>query len=150
MTISSPAFKNDQLLPSEYTCEGEGVNPALTIEDVPMDTKSLVLIVDDPDAPTGLFTHWVLWNIPPTIHEIETDSTPSGAVEGENSLGEIGYTPPCPPSGIHHYQFTLYALSSSLPYESGTPRDSIEEAMQQYIIDTSQLVGQYEKHALIV
>lgn len=150
MTISSPAFLHDQMLPSEYTCEGEGVNPPLVIADVPSETKSLLLILDDPDAPTGLFTHWVLWNIPPTIHEIEADSIPSGAVEGENSLGEVGYTPPCPPSGTHHYQFTLYALSSSLPYESGTPRDSVEDAMQQYVVDTAQLVGQYEKHELVI
>lgn len=148
MTISSPAFLNDQLIPSAYTCEGEGVNPPLHITNIPPDTSSLALVVEDPDSPTGLFTHWIVWNIPPTTTDIEADSIPSGAVEGENSLGDVGFAPFCPHTGVHHYQFTLYALSSTLPYVEGTPRERIESDLLQYAIDTAQLTGQYEKHEL--
>lgn len=145
MIITSPAFANEQLMPSEFTCEGEGVNPPLNIAEVPPDAKSLMLIVDDPDAPTGLFTHWILWNIPPTVSFIDTDSVPAGAIEGENSLGDVGYTPPCPPTGVHHYVFHLFALSNSLSFKEGTDRVSVEDAMQQYIIDRAEIVGQYKK-----
>lgn len=145
MTISSSAFDNYANIPDVYTCEGEDINPPLTIRDIPPTARSLVLIVDDPDAPGGLFTHWLLWNIPPDTDHIDEDSTPPGAVEGENSSGEIGYMGPCPPSGVHHYRFMLWALSDNLSLDEDSTREEVEAALEQYVLARAEWVGQYQK-----
>src|SRR5438874_13828697 len=116
MTLSSPAFANNGEMPKKYGCSASGgaaVSPPLTIAVVPQEAKSLALIVDDPDAPGGTFTHWVVWNIAPTTTSIAEGLPPAGASEGRSSSGKNGYAAPCPPSGEHHYVFTLYALDAA-------------------------------------
>lgn len=147
MTISSSAFENNGSIPQEYSCEGEGGNPPLEIHNVPPDAKALALIVDDPDAPVGLFTHWVLYNIPPNTTKIDRNSVPPGASFGKNSIGELRWIAPCPPSGMHHYQFQIYALSQPLGIAQGSDRDMVEKAIAQYEVDSAKLVGTYQKHS---
>lgn len=145
MKITSSAFTNYGVIPQQYTCEGEGENPPLEIDNIPPDAKSLVLIVDDPDVPGGLFTHWVLWNITPDTLSIDEGSVPPGALEGENSTGEIGWIAPCPPTGTHHYRFQVFALSKLLSFPEGATRDEVESDMAQFVITRAELVGQYQK-----
>ena len=145
MIIESEIFKNNGEIPAKYTCDGEGTQLTLRIAEVPVDAKSLALIVDDPDAPNGDFVHWVVWNIDPKTSIIENGSLPKSAVEGYTSLNKSGWVPPCPPSGTHHYHFKLSALDTvlSIP-ESGTKADLIS-AMEGHIIDNAELVGLYER-----
>lgn len=151
MTISSPVFNNLGEIPSVYACEGDGINPPLEISDVPTACKSLVLIIDDPDAPNGVFDHWIIWNIDPQTYEIFEDSTPKEANFGLNSGGTTDYVPPCPPEGEHHYRFLLFALKEKLNLPSGADRDQLEEAMNELIIDKALLIGTYtsEKNSVI-
>lgn len=145
MKLESFAFVTNEMIPAEYTCNGADVSPALAIRDVPPGAKSLVLIVDDPDAPAGLWVHWVLWNIAPDIKEIAKGIVPAGAVEGMTSFGRPGYGGPCPPSGTHHYMFKLYALDTTLSLSpSATARD-VEEAMQGSIQAEAILIGLYAR-----
>ncbi|MCL4398074.1 YbhB/YbcL family Raf kinase inhibitor-like protein [Patescibacteria group bacterium] len=143
MQISSPAFANQEAIPPIYTCDGDGINPPLEISDVPAEAQSLVLIVDDPDAPNGTFDHWLLWNINPTITEIPEGTTPAEAVAGTNSARKTGYIPPCPPEGVHHYRFMLSALNKLLTLEPGADRDELEEAIKNAVIARAELVGLY-------
>lgn len=145
MNLTSPAFNNNQPLPTKYTCEGQGVNPPLAFTEVPAEAKSLALIMDDPDAPASTFTHWTLWNIDPKTTTINENSVPAGAAQGLTSVNELGYFPPCPPSGTHHYIFKLYALDILLNLPSQTSVAQLEEAMQGHILQTSQLIGLYKK-----
>src|SRR5437879_6565204 len=114
MEISSPMFEDSVAIPKKYTCDGENINPALTFTAVPVTARSLVLIMDDPDAPSGTFTHWIMWNMDPETILIDEDSFPPDAVQGLNSTGKPGYTGPCPPSGVHRYFFRLFALDTVL------------------------------------
>ena len=113
LTVSSPAFSNNGFIPSKYTCDGSNINPELIIRDIPQDTRSLALIIDDPDAPKGTFDHWVMWNIP-VKDKIDENSTPGA--EGKNGKNENKYMGPCPPSGTHHYHFKVYAWILNLNY----------------------------------
>lgn len=146
MQITSPTFENKGAIPQKYTCEGEGVQPPLTIADIPHGTEALALIVDDPDAPIGLFTHWLVWNIEPEITSIEEDVTWEGAIEGNNSAGQLGWIAPCPPAdtGIHHYRFQLFALNSPLTVKEGATRQEVEQAIEEVEIARAELIGQYE------
>lgn len=141
MKITSPAFAPFAPIPLEYTCKGEGKFPLLRVSEVPQEAKSLALILDDPDAVGGLFTHLLLWNISPEGAYIDQEH----AIAGINSAGVIGFTAPCPPpgSGIHRYIFSLLALSSELDLPSGAIRAELEEAMKDSIIDKAQLIGQF-------
>jgi Raf kinase inhibitor-like YbhB/YbcL family protein len=145
MKISSPAFENNSKIPSKFTCDGENANPPLKIEDVPSGTKSLVLIVDDPDAPGGTFLHWLVWNIPPQTTLIEENSLPQGAVQGGNDFGKENYGGPCPPSGTHRYFFKLYALDKNLNLPKGSSLKEVEKEMEVHILDQAQLIGLYQK-----
>jgi len=145
MRIKSSAFQHAERIPLKYTCDGEDINPPLTIEDIPKGTESLVLIVDDPDAPMGVWTHWTLWNIAPKTEEIGEDSVPAGAVEGMTNFKSTGYGGPCPPDGQHRYFFKLYALDSELELDSSVDAEELEEAMNKHIIEKAELVGVYEK-----
>lgn len=144
MKLVSPAFANNGTIPSAYTCDGQNINPPLSFEDVPIDTKSLVLIVDDPDAPMGTWVHWVVFNIPPIVHQIQENSSPQG-VESVTSFGKPGYGGPCPPTGVHHYHFKLYALDSMLSLDQSAKKFDVEQAMQRHIVAHTELVGLYSR-----
>jgi len=143
MKLTSLAFEHEEKLPQKYTCDGLGVNPPLTISDVPVDTQSLALIMEDPDAPSGLFVHWLVWNLDPKLTEIKEDGLPAGAEEGTTSYGKSGYGLPCPPSGSHHYVFRLYALDIMLDLSSSDDKRDLERAMAGHILDQAELVGVY-------
>jgi len=143
MNIASPEFKNNEAIPLKFTCQGDGVNPELKINGVPENAKNLALIVDDPDAPTGTFTHWIVWNINPKISVIKENSIPG--IEGSNTLGKLGYVAPCPPSGTHRYFFKLYALDSMLDLHAGADKSQLEAEIARHELAHSELMGIYEK-----
>lgn len=152
MKISSPDFESNQMIPADYTCEGANVNPELHISDIPDAARSLVLIMDDPDAaidPEGsgvVFIHWLVWNIDPDISKIEANSEMQGIEQGFNSGGSIGYTGPCPPTGVHHYRFKLYALSSPINVSQNISREELESVIEPLILEKDELVGLYKKN----
>ncbi len=146
MILISPAFDNDTVIPKKYTCDGGDINPELQIQNVPHGTKSLALIVHDPDAPMkGGFTHWVVWNIDPETSVIKEESVPPDAIEGRNGAGRIGYMGPCPPSGMHHYHFQLYALNAKLNLPATSSLGEIEAQIDGHLISQTDLVGLYER-----
>ncbi len=145
MGIKSPSFAAGGPIPAQFSCKGSDTNPPLVFENVPAGTKSLVLIVDDPDAPGGTWVHWVMWNIQPDAGRIEADSAPRGAVQGINSWGKTGYGGPCPPSGTHHYHFKLYALDTKLSLDSSSGKPELEAAMQGHILAHSEVIGLFSK-----
>jgi Raf kinase inhibitor-like YbhB/YbcL family protein len=142
MKIKSPAFEDGKYLPKRYTCDGEGVNPPLTIEGIPTGTKSLALISDDPDAPMGTFIHWVVYDIP-VISDIKENSIPG--TQGVNTTGELNYCSPCPPSGTHRYFFKVYALDGELKLEEGASARELENAMKGHILGKAEIVGLYKR-----
>lgn len=144
MKIISSAFENNAKIPSKYTCDGENVNPPLSFTDIPASAKSLVLIVDDPDAPGGIWVHWVLFNIDPKIQEVLENSLSESGIEGVTSFGKAGYGGPCPPSGAHRYFFKLCALDKILNLENPN-KEEVEKAMQGHILDKAELIGLYSR-----
>ena len=145
LLISSPAFGHNARIPDKYTCDGGDVNPPLTMENVPAGAKSLALIVDDPDAPAGMWVHWVLWNISPTAGEIRENSVPAGGVQGKNDWRRNRYGGPCPPSGTHRYFFKLYALDVVLPDLGSPTKAKLEKAIDGHELGKAELMGTYEK-----
>lgn len=148
MKLTSPAFKHNQPIPPRYTCDGANVSPPLAIADVPIGTKSLVLIVDDPDAVPfagHIFVHWIIINIDPKIENIKEESAPDGATECTTSYGKPGWGGPCPPAGNHHYHFKLYALESVLDASPQWKKSDCENAMRGLIIDQTELIGTYQR-----
>jgi Raf kinase inhibitor-like YbhB/YbcL family protein len=145
LTVSSPVFKNNGTVPSKYTCDGVNVNPPLFIEHVPAGAKSLALIVDDPDAPAGVWVHWVLWNIHPETKEIRENSVPKGAQQGMNDFRKQPYSGPCPPSGTHRYVFKIYALDTILTLSPHTTKTDLEKSMKGHIIEQAQIIGLYKR-----
>ena len=147
MKLTSPAFTDGSAIPARYSCQGEGVNPALEISEVTDESQSLALVVDDPDAPGGTFVHWVVWNIPVAMTAIPENWAPeSGVGVGDNGAGKEGYYPPCPPSGNHHYHFKLYALDQKLDLAVGSDKAALETAMRGHIVGQAELMGTYAKH----
>ena len=146
MKIECSSFENNKLIPSVYTCDGKNINPPLKISEVPEETKSQVLIVDDPDAPTETWVHWTVWNINPEVREISERSCPQGAVEGMTDFGKPGYGGPCPPSGTHRYFFKVYALDTVLNLKPSAKVINIEKAMEDHILERAQLIGLYRRH----
>lgn len=147
MRISSPSFESMNKIPSKFSCDGENVNPPLEFFDVPEKAKSLALIVDDPDAPMGIFTHWIVWNMEPTTLGIPEGSIPEGAEEGFNGANKKGYTGPCPPSGLHHYRFKLFALDRKLDLLPNSKVESLEEELSDGVLEKAELVGVYSREA---
>ncbi|HAT03409.1 MAG TPA: hypothetical protein DCS29_01360 [Candidatus Magasanikbacteria bacterium] len=143
MQLTSPAFQHEGLIPSKYTCDGQDINPSLTISSVPEGAKSLALIVDDPDAPGGTWVHWVVWNIDPGIGIIAENSKPG--LEGVTSLGQTGWGGPCPPSGTHRYYFKLYALDTLLQdgVKETVGADALVSLMEGHILGQAELMGKY-------
>jgi len=140
--ITSSAFQEGGNVPSKFTCEGSDTSPPLQITGIPSQAKSLVLIADDPDAPSGLFTHWLIWNIPPQTTSISEGNAPRG-VHGTNDFGKSGYKGPCPPSGTHKYSFKVFALDRELDLRGGAKRSQLDAAMKGHVIAQGELVGRY-------
>lgn len=145
MIITSSVFEQNSSIPKIYTCDGENINPPLSISNIPENTKSLALIIEDPDAPSKVWTHWLVWNIDPKTTEITEDSIPSGAIEGTNDFGDIGYGGPCPPSGTHRYTFKLYALDFVSDLASGSDIASLLQEMDGHILQSAELTGIYSR-----
>ncbi len=145
LKIASPAFVHNGYIPARYTCDGNDINPPLEISGVPAEARSLALIVDDPDAPIGMWVHWVAWNIDPATREIAEDAVPRNAVQGKNDSKRNSYGGPCPPSGVHRYFFKLYALDSKLNLGAGTTKKELEKVMQGHILANSEMIGLYKR-----
>ncbi|MBI4085579.1 MAG: YbhB/YbcL family Raf kinase inhibitor-like protein [Candidatus Liptonbacteria bacterium] len=143
MNISSTEFNNNESIPVKFTCQGDNINPRIEISGVPDDAKSLALIMDDPDAPVGTFTHWLIWNIDPKTAVMAENSVPG--IQGKNSAGSLKYIGPCPPSGVHRYFFRLYALDSMLDLSAGTEREQLELQMSKHILERTEFIGTYKK-----
>lgn len=147
LTLTSPAFESNSTIPAEYTCDGINVSPPLLISGAPENTQSFILIVDDPDASTGDWVHWVVWNIPATCTEILENSVPLGANLGLNDFKEYNYGGPCPSNGKHNYQFKLYALDKVMEFE--LPLDitkvDLELHMEGHIIEMAILNAYYAR-----
>jgi len=144
MKITSPAFQQGGNIPSKFSCDGDNTNPPLQLSDVPSGAKSLVLIVDDSDAPGGSFTHWAVWNVSPQTTAIAEGSTPKG-VQGTNDFGKSGYGAPCPPSGAHRYYFKIFALDRQLDLSSGARRGQLDAAMKGHVVAEGELMGRYSR-----
>lgn len=145
MKLSSPDFAEGASIPPQFTCDGANVSPALEISGAPAETKSLALIVDDPDAPHGTWTHWLVWNIPPETKEIATGSVPRGAVQGVNDFSKNNYGGPCPPSGTHHYHFKVFALDKVLSLPASSKRKALDSALKGHVIGESECMGAYSR-----
>ena len=140
LIISSPEFIEEGLIPIKFTCKGSGFNPALVIDGIPEGTQSMVLIMEDTDTVQGTFTHWVVFDIQPANSISENSGQ---GVSGLNGRGEMGYTPPCPPSGIHRYFFHVFALDRGLDLRPGSERAAVEEAMGPHITASGTLMGRF-------
>lgn len=145
MKLTSPNFENNQSIPSKFTCQGENVSPELNIIDIPEKTESMVLIIDDPDAPNGNWVHWLVWNIPASTRHIPANVGPLFSVQGLTSFNKSGYGGPCPPSGIHRYFFKLYALDNMLDLPLTTKKSDLWKAMENHILAETELMGTYQK-----
>lgn len=151
MTLRSEAFEQGELIPAKYTCQGDGMSPPLNWGGMPRQTGSYALIAEDPDAPHGIFTHWVIFDLNAnTAHLGEgvplVPQLPDGAIQGTNSFGKLGYGAPCPPPGpAHRYRFTVYALDVMLHLTPGVSREQLQGAMQGHILDQGSLVGLYAR-----
>ena len=142
LAVKSSVFNDNGFIPRKYTCDGEDISPPIEIGEVPRNTKSLVLMVEDPDAPSGNWLHWLVYNIPVT-HQIAEGEIPGD--QGVNDFGRIYYGGPCPPSGTHHYHFKMYALDDTLNVSEGATRSEIDTVMQNHIIAFGETVGLYKK-----
>ncbi|MCF7873866.1 MAG: YbhB/YbcL family Raf kinase inhibitor-like protein [Candidatus Omnitrophica bacterium] len=151
MNLESDVFKNGGYIPGRYTCEGKNYSPSLTWDDLPRGTKSLALIVDDPDAPAGIWVHWVVYNIPSDLEGIEENISGEkfnslGIRQGKNDFGKIGYNGPCPPSGsAHKYSFKLYALDKNITARGGATKSELIDLIQGHIIAETKLSGFYQR-----
>jgi Raf kinase inhibitor-like YbhB/YbcL family protein len=140
--VTSPAFKNNDFIPQRFSCEGENISPAIKIKKIPDGTKTLAIILFDPDASPDGFVHWVLWNLPPSSKIPEKITI---GAKGNNGNGEIGYTGPCPPDGIHHYIFSVYALDTKLNLPETSGKKELEAAMRGHILAQGTITGLYKK-----
>jgi hypothetical protein len=143
ISVTTPAFQSGGDVAAKFTCNGANVNPELKINGVPNEAKSLVLIVDDPDAPRGLFTHWIVWNIDPKATDIGENSAPAGGIQGTNDFGKRNYGGPCPPSGTHRYFFKIYALDTKLDLKPSARRAELDAAMRGHTLAQGELMARY-------
>jgi Raf kinase inhibitor-like YbhB/YbcL family protein len=143
ISVTTPAFQAGGDIPAKFTCNGANANPELKINGVPKEAKSLVLIVDDPDAPRGLFTHWIVWNIDPKTTDIGENSAPAGGVQGTNDFGKRNYGSPCPPSGTHRYFFKIFALDTKLDLKPSARRAELDSAMHGHTLAQGELMARY-------
>ncbi|HMG35573.1 MAG TPA: YbhB/YbcL family Raf kinase inhibitor-like protein [Blastocatellia bacterium] len=152
LELSSSAFESGQPIPAKYTCDGQDVSPPLKWTGAPQSTKSFALICQDPDAPGGTWTHWVVYNLPSDVTEISEgmptiEKAAGGPVQAKNDFARVGYGGPCPPPGpVHHYQFRLFALDSRLDTPAGSTRKQVEDAMKGHVVGQGELVGTYVRN----
>ena len=146
LKLTSSVFEHNGKIPSRYTCDGDGINPELRIEGVDEDAKSLVFIMDDPDAPSGTWDHWVKFNIATTTTKIAEASEPEG-ISGIGTSENKSYLGPCPPDGEHRYFFKLFALDSMLELEEGATKKEVESAMEGHVLQNTELIGLYERNS---
>ena len=150
LSLSSTAFQEGEDIPITYTCDGQDISPPLMWGEPPPETQSFALIMDDPDAPGGVFTHWLLFNLSVDSREL-LESVPhnelaNGALQGQNDFGTNGYGGPCPPSRpAHHYRFTIYALDQPLDLMAGASRKQVIDAITGHILTRGQLIGMYQR-----
>lgn len=147
MEIVSTAIKSGEKIAAQFTCDGTGINPPLSFINVPEVAQSLVLIVDDPDAPKGTFLHWTIWNMDPkVVNGIAAGSVPLGGIQGMTDFGKPGWGGPCPPSGTHRYYFKLFALDTMLDLQAGAPLQELQTAMQEHVVEQAELMGTYTRN----
>jgi Raf kinase inhibitor-like YbhB/YbcL family protein len=145
IAVTSAAFADGQQVPVRYTCDGDNVSPPLSWQNLPAGTRAVALVVDDPDAPRGTFVHWVLLDLPAGTTSLSEGAVPAGAVQANNSAGKAAYTGPCPPSGTHHYRFTVHALSEPTRLRDGAKLDQALQAIATSGIARGRLVGTYAR-----
>ncbi|HLH08776.1 MAG TPA: YbhB/YbcL family Raf kinase inhibitor-like protein [Terriglobales bacterium] len=151
LQVSTTSFPAEGTIPKRFTCSAEDVSPALTWTGVPPTTQSLALIVDDPDAPAGTWTHWLVYNLPAAVHELaenqpRSEQLPNGAVQGRNDFRKIGYNGPCPPSGKpHRYFFRVFAIDAKLDLKPGANRQPLDQAMQGHIVAQGEVMGKFAR-----
>ena len=144
MRLTSSAFENGGMIPATYTCNGKDLLPPLSISNIPKGTKSLTFILEDPDTSIGTFDHWVLFNVDPIFTQILEGKEPFGT-HGKASSGDLAYVSPCPPTGIHRYMWSVYALSEKLNLPEGVSKNEVIHAMNGHILDKAELMGRYGK-----
>ena len=149
--VTTPRFEHGEMIPEKFTCDGDNISPLIRWDNLPKGTISVALLLDDPDAPGGVFTHWIVYNLPGNLTELE-EITPkaknldNGAIQGKNDFGDYGYGGPCPPEGeTHHYYFRIFALSRKLEPEDGSNRNTLLQAMEGNIIDEGEYMGRYKR-----
>lgn len=145
LSLKSNAFDAGGAIPNKYTCDGGDGRPPLTIQGIPEGTQSLAIIMYDPDAPGGMFVHWIAWNVPPETRELPEGTLPEAIKEGTTSFRSVGYQGPCPPNGTHRYIWRLYALRTVLSLENKTTREDLETAMNTFVITQTELMGRYTR-----
>jgi Raf kinase inhibitor-like YbhB/YbcL family protein len=145
MILTSSAFENSGDIPAKYTCDGDNISPPLKFIGVPQEAQSLALVVSDPDAPSGDWTHWILFNIDPKIAAINEGVVPEGAKQGQNTSGDFKYEGPCPPSGAHRYFFRLYALDKKIESVSALNKEMFMQIISGHTIAQAELMGQYKR-----
>jgi hypothetical protein len=143
ISITSLSFQAGGDIPTKFTCNGTNVSPELQISSVPNEAKSVVLIVDDPDAPRGLFTHWIVWNIDPKTTRVAENSAPTAGVQGTSDFGKRNYGGPCPPSGTHRYFFKIFALDTKLELKPSARRAELDAAMRGHVLAQGELMARY-------
>jgi Raf kinase inhibitor-like YbhB/YbcL family protein len=148
--VTSSAFEEGGAIPARHTCDGQDVSPPLSWGSTPDGTESLALIADDPDAPGGMFVHWVIYNLPPDTRRLpedvpNRDMLPNGAAQGVNGAGSVGYVGPCPPSGTHRYFFRVYALDTELDLGGGATKEALLDAMEGHVLAEGHLLGTYRR-----
>jgi Raf kinase inhibitor-like YbhB/YbcL family protein len=148
--LTSPAFSSNALIPPEFTCDGINHSPPMSWEAPPPETQSLVLLMEDPDAPNGTFVHWVIYDLPPDLRGLPK-AIPAqpflsqGGIQGKNDFGQYGYGGPCPPSGIHQYWFRLYAVDKLLDLPPGVAYPAVQTALKDHILAGAELMGRYDR-----
>ena len=145
MRVTSTAFGQDESIPVRFTCDGDEVSPPLAWSGVPASSAALALVVDDPDAPSGTFIHWAVYNIDPAQSALAAGEVPTGASQAKNSGGGVGYTGPCPRSGTHHYRFTVVALDAPTGLDQGSSLDDALAAVDDHAIASGTLTGTYSR-----
>jgi len=141
--ITTPAFSQGDPIPVEYAKKGQNISPELRFGTVPATTKSLVLIVDDLDAPTGTWNHWLVWNLAPDTTSIPEGKLPAGAIQGKNNFGDVGYDGPVPPTGTHRYFFHVFALDTAVTLPAGSDRAALDAAMKGHVVGRGVTFGTY-------